>query len=87
MFCFSNTHSTILVPGSLNSFALKAGGGGSRNAVTPTVGRSNQPKKKHTTSDILEGPQETDKYNFRFLLVLNFFLKILTSKRLCGIRN
>ena len=61
MFCFSNTHSTILVAGSLNAVAVKAGGGGSRNKEIPKGVRSNRQKKKHTSSDFLECPQQPGK--------------------------
>ena len=87
MFCFSNTHSTILVAGSLNAVALKAGGGGSRKAVTPKGGESNRQTKKHTSSDFLQGSLETGNYYFIFLFLLLFFLKIHTSNRRCGIWN
>ena len=87
MLCFSNTHSTILVPGSLNAVAVKAGGGGSRNKDIPKGVRSNRQKKKDTSSDFLEGPQQPGKYYFIILLLLYFFLKINTSNRLCGIWN
>jgi hypothetical protein len=73
MFCFSNTHSTILVAGSLNTVAIKAGGGRSRNKEIPKGVKPNRQKKKDTSSDFLDGLQQPGKYYFIILHILHFF--------------